>query len=92
MTIRRHLRDLLTEQPRSVSSLARELGMRRRDVDEDLHHALRTARAADERIEIVPARCKDCGFTFAEDRLLKPGRCPECKGSRLFEAQVRLVP
>ena len=90
MTLRKHLQDLLSEQPRSVSSLAHELGMRRGDVEDELRHAIRSARAAGHRVVVEPARCKTCGYVFAEDRLAKPGRCPQCKGSRLFEAQLRL--
>jgi predicted Zn-ribbon and HTH transcriptional regulator len=66
------------------------MGLRRGDVEEDLRHALRTAEAAGHRIEIIPARCKSCDFTFDSDRLVKPGRCPVCKGSRLFEALIRI--
>ena len=43
MTLRRHLIDLLSETPRSVSSIAREMGLRRADAEEDLRHALRSA-------------------------------------------------
>ena len=39
--VRRHLIELLCHEPRSISSLARELGMTRGDVEEDLRHALR---------------------------------------------------
>jgi len=88
MTLRRHLIELLSETPRSVSSIAREMGLRRGDVEEDLRHALRSAVAAGHQIEVIPARCKDCGFVFDEARLTKPGRCPSCKGSRLFEPQI----
>ena len=91
MVFRRQLIELLTHEPRSVSSLAREMGLRRNEMEEDLRHALRSATAAGHRIEIIPARCKDCGFTFGTDRLAKPGRCPSCKGSRLFEALVRIA-
>jgi len=87
---RRQLIDLLSHEFRSVSSLARELGMRRGDVEDDLRHALRSARAAGHDIEIVPARCKARDFVFAEDRLLKPGRCPACKATRLFEPMIRI--
>ena len=90
MAFRRQLIDLLSNEFRSASSLARGLGMTRGDVEDDLRHALRSARAAGHDIEVVPARCKSCGFVFAEDRLSKPTRCPSCKGSRLFEAQVGL--
>jgi transcriptional regulator len=91
MSLRRQLIDLLSVEPRSVSSLARDLGMRRGDVEEDLRHALRSAAAAGHRVEIIPARCKACGFVFGTDKLLKPGRCPQCKASRLFEPMIRIA-
>ena len=90
VVFRRHLIDLLSHEPRSVSSIARELGLRRRDIEEDLPHAIRSATAAGHQVEIVPARCKDCGFVFSGDRLVKPGRCPSCRGSRLFEPLLRV--
>lgn len=89
MTLRRQLRDVLTE-PRTVSSLARELGMRRDDVEEDVRHAIRSARAAGEMVQIEPARCKRCGFVFDAERLSKPGKCPECRGTRIFEPLVSI--
>ena len=92
MAFRRELIETLSNEPRSVSSLARELGVRRADIEEDLKHALRTAQATGRRVDIVPARCKACGFVFGADKLLKPGRCPQCKGSRIFEAMIRIVP
>jgi len=92
MTFRRDLVRMLSAQPRSASSIARELGLDRRDVEDDLRHAIRSARAAGHTIVIEPARCKQCGFVFGEDRLAKPGKCPECKGSRLFEAQISIQP
>jgi predicted Zn-ribbon and HTH transcriptional regulator len=90
MTFRRDLLTLLSVQPRSVSSLAREMGLDRRDVEDDLRHAIRSARASGHRVVIEPARCKQCGFVFSEDKLSKPGKCPECRGTRLFEAQIRI--
>ena len=88
---RRQLIELLTREPRTASSVAREMGLRRGEIEEDLRHALRSAAAAGYRLEIIPARCKDCGFTFDTNRLAKPGRCPSCKGSRLFEALIRIA-
>ena len=85
---RRTLIDVLSYEPRSVSSIAREMGLRRGDLEEDLRHALQSARAAGHRVEIVPARCKACGFVFGEDKLVKPGRCPACKGTRLYEPLI----
>ena len=87
---RRHLIDLLSHEPRSVSSLARELGARRGDVEDDLRHALRSARAQGHEVRVIPARCKSCDFVFDEDKLTKPSRCPACKGTRLFEAMLQI--
>jgi len=41
---------------------------------------------------VIPARCRSCGFTFDEDKLSKPGKCPECRGTRLYEAQIFIEP
>jgi transcriptional regulator len=87
---RRALIDVLSYEPRSVSSIAREMGLRRGDLEEDLRHALRSARAAGHQVEIIPARCKACDFVFGEEKLAKPGRCPACKGTRLFEPLIRV--
>lgn len=88
MTLRKDLLSLLTDQPRSVSALARELGLKRGDVEDDLRHALRSAGAAGYDIVVVPARCRACGFTFDETKLSKPGKCPACRGTRLYEPQI----
>ena len=76
--------------PRTTSWLARELGMRRGDVEEDLRHAIVSARAAGESVVIEPAKCKACGFLFDADRLSKPGKCPACRGTRIFEPLVSM--
>ena len=90
MVFRRDLLTLLTDQPRSVSSLARALGVPRADVEDDLRHVIRTARATGYTVRLLPARCKACGFEFGEDKLGKPGKCPACRGSRIYEAQVHI--
>jgi predicted Zn-ribbon and HTH transcriptional regulator len=87
---RRDLLELLTDEPRSVSWLARELGLPRGDVEDDLRHALRSARAAGHEIHVIPARCRSCGFTFDGAKLSKPGKCPACRGTRLYEPQISL--
>jgi len=89
VTFRRQLIELLSGEPRSVSSLARELGITRKDMEADLQHALRSARAANYKIDVLPARCKACGFVFDAEKLSKPSRCPACKGTRLFEPMIR---
>jgi predicted Zn-ribbon and HTH transcriptional regulator len=87
---RKHLIDLLSYEPRSVSSLARELGATRGDMEDDLRHAIRSARAQGHDVRIIPARCKSCDFVFGEDKLSKPSRCPACKATRLFEPMLQI--
>jgi predicted Zn-ribbon and HTH transcriptional regulator len=91
LTYRRDLLIVLRAGPRTASSLARELGLDRSDIKDELRHVLRSARAAGESIAIEPARCKSCGFVFDSDRLTKPGRCPACKGSRIFEPLISVA-
>jgi len=90
MTIRRDLIAMLAATPKSVSALARELGLHRDEAEDHLRHAIQSARAAGHRVVVVPAKCRQCGFTFGEQKLSKPGKCPECKASRIVEAQVRI--
>ena len=88
LTLRKQLVEYLSREPRSVSGLAREMGLSRADVEDALRHMIRSARAAGHRIVVVPARCRSCGFTFDEDKLTKPGKCPSCRNSRIFEPQI----
>jgi predicted Zn-ribbon and HTH transcriptional regulator len=88
MVYRRDVIAVLSAGPRTASSLARELGLRRGDMDEELQHVLRSARAAGHVVRVEPARCKTCGFTFDETKLTRPGKCPSCRGSRLFEPLI----
>ena len=71
-----------------MSRLARELGLSRGDVEDALRHMIRSAEAAGDRIAVLPARCRSCGFTFDDSRLTKPGKCPACRNSRIFEPQI----
>lgn len=88
---RKDLLELLSVEPRSVSRLAREMGLSRGDVEDDLRHMIRSARAVGHSVIVVPARCRTCDFVFSEDKLSKPSKCPQCKGSRIFEPQISIA-
>ena len=90
MAFRRQLMEILAAEPRTVTRLARELGLGRRDVEDDLRHMIRSARAAGHRVVIEPAKCRACGYTFGEDKLAKPSRCPACRSTWLFEPVLRV--
>jgi predicted Zn-ribbon and HTH transcriptional regulator len=91
VAFRRHLLELVSTEPRTASSLARELGLDRRDMEDDLRHMIRSARAAGHQVIVEPARCKSCGFVFEADRFSKPSRCPECRESRIYEPLISVA-
>jgi predicted Zn-ribbon and HTH transcriptional regulator len=70
--------------------VARELGLRRAHVEDDLRHAIGSARAQGQKAQVLPARCKTCDCVIGEDKLSKPSRYPVCKGTRLFEPMIRI--
>jgi predicted Zn-ribbon and HTH transcriptional regulator len=88
MTVRKDLIQLLSRQPRSVSAIARDLGLKRADAEENLRHAIRSAEAAGYRVSVVPAKCRACNFMFEAKRLTKPGKCPVCRSTRIYEPQI----
>jgi hypothetical protein len=90
MAFRKQLLGVLAAEPRTASSLARELGLDRRAVEEDLRHLVRSARAAGHKVIVEPARCKACGFLFGDEKLSKPGKCPQCRSTWLFEPLLRI--
>jgi transcriptional regulator len=91
VAFRRELIDKLAEAPRSISSVARELGLKRGEMEDDFAHLIRSARAAGHTVAIEPAQCRSCGFLFDERKLAKPSKCPACRGSRIIEAQISIV-
>ena len=89
MTLRQQIADML-RQPRTISSVAHELKLTRDEVEDHLKHLLKSAKAADQSVKIEPARCRSCGYTFGTDKLTKPSKCPDCKGTRLYEPLVQI--
>jgi predicted Zn-ribbon and HTH transcriptional regulator len=58
VTFRRNLLSVLSSEARSISSLARELRVTPAEIEADLRHVIRTARAAGDQIVVLPARCR----------------------------------
>jgi hypothetical protein len=85
---RKQLLDALGTEPRSISDLAAQFGATRKDVQDALPHIVRSARAAGRQLVIVPAKCRDCEFTFDESKLSKPSRCPNCRGTWIYEPLI----
>lgn len=84
-TRREALRLLLAEHSYTLSELAAALEMKLNEVDGHLRHLAKSARNEPWRVVVQPARCRQCGFRFGEERFKKPGKCPRCR-SRHIEA------
>ncbi len=61
------------------------------EVENDLKHIVQSLRNQPFELVVVPAKCRKCGFVFAEDRYRKPSKCPECRGTWVTEAQISTV-
>jgi predicted Zn-ribbon and HTH transcriptional regulator len=92
VVFRRDLLTRLSAEPRTASSLARELRLKRCDIEDDLQHLVRSARSAGLLVIVEPARCRMCGFTFSGEKLSKPSKCPDCRASRIREAHIWIEP
>ncbi len=85
---RKGLISILLDHPTSLHELSLQLRMPEREVEDDLHHLIKSLRHLPYRVMITPASCKRCGFVFHKDKLHKPGRCPSCKNTWISEPLV----
>jgi hypothetical protein len=85
-TVRQQLRALLLRDTLAYETLRALLGLGVRQLEEELRHVERSARAAGERLVVEPARCRACDYVF-RDRERRhfhpPARCPHCRSERI---------
>lgn len=78
-TVRHEILDLLSGRVMTIAEISRTLGMAERDLYEHLDNLVRF-----KSLEILPARCLQCGFVFSKrEKVKKPGKCPKCKSTRI---------
>jgi predicted Zn-ribbon and HTH transcriptional regulator len=82
---RRDLIPILLDQTLSLSGLAREVGEKPKDVLDALKHLALSSRHGDYELAVTPAECRKCGFEFGEDKFARPGKCPQCRGTWIYE-------
>ena len=92
-TLRQRMTEiLLREEGAGARELSQELHIPEREVYSHLEHIARSLAATRQRFHVVPARCLDCGFVFADRKKLSPpGRCPRCRGTHLQRPQYRII-
>ena len=73
--------------PLTVRELSQLAGLPEDAVLRHLEHLIRSVKAEGGRIEVHPAECLGCGFVFeGRTKLGRPGKCPECRGTRIAPA------
>jgi len=85
-TIRQEIISVLTERTMSAREISAEIGISEKEVVDNLGHIRIAVRKSRERLMIIPAECKKCGFKFKKrERLTKPGKCPICRNQQIQE-------
>ncbi len=91
-TRRQRIKELLSATEFSFEGLREELGGTVRELDDDLHH-VRKSLNKPEKLVVTPSRCGECDFEFRgrdRKRFYAPGRCPECRSTRIFDALLKI--
>lgn len=82
---------LIPGVPMTVRELSQAAGIAEDAVHRHLEHLIRSFEAEGATVEMVPAECLGCGFTFdGRGRTTKPGKCPECRGTRILPPSIHI--
>jgi len=85
-TVRHSIIALLSRETLSAREISAIVHVGEKEVIEHLEHIRSASRHESPHLEVVPATCKVCGFTFRKrERLTRPGRCPVCRSERIAE-------
>lgn len=88
-TRRQELITHLTHGPVTLRELAERMGLRVRDVVDDLEHVRFSL--GDRELLVDPALCQSCGYAFEDrQRLTRPSRCPACRKERITWPVLRI--
>ncbi|NLZ17897.1 MAG: transcriptional regulator [Desulfobulbaceae bacterium] len=93
LTVRGRLRVLLSNGWHTLRELSQALHQSEKELISHLEH-LRRSKGSDKAVfEVDAPICLQCGFHFStRERLQQPGRCPQCRATRISKARYRLRP
>ncbi len=74
----------------SIVQIAREVNEAPDTIEMDLQHLFRSLKHGSFGVRIDPSVCRKCGFQFGPEKLRKPSKCPECKGTWLSEPKISI--
>lgn len=83
-TVRDALRRVLRERPATLQELSVAVSVAEKQLVEHMEHLARSLAREHESLIIEPSRCLACRYRFeGRTRITKPGRCPQCKSTRI---------
>jgi predicted Zn-ribbon and HTH transcriptional regulator len=83
-TIRQDMIALLQAEECRLRDISQALHISEKEARDHLAHIRRSLSASRQALIISPAECLACGFIFkGRQRLTRPGRCPECRRTRI---------
>jgi predicted Zn-ribbon and HTH transcriptional regulator len=91
-TPRQAIARLLSAAAHDAHELSTLAHVPERDVAGHLEHLARSLRRNGGRLDVEPARCRDCDYVFRDRaRLTRPSGCPRCRSQHLTAPVFRVV-
>ena len=89
--MRESLQRALRDGPATLQELSGTVSVAEKQLLDHLEHLARSLERQGQRLIVEPSRCLACGFVFdSRKRLAKPGRCPECKSTRISQPRFSI--
>lgn len=84
---------ITSNKPISIYEIMLRLKINReKEVCEHINHIFKSSKRRGYKIEIIPPKCKVCGFTFSNDRGIRvPSKCPKCRSNKIIPPKVYAV-
>jgi len=75
-----------------AKQISKAVGVSEKEVYSHLSHIEKSLKSEGLRLEVSPAECQKCDFVFEKrGKFSKPGRCPECKQTRIYPPVFRIT-
>ncbi|HID96613.1 MAG TPA: transcriptional regulator [Thermodesulfobacteriaceae bacterium] len=89
-TTRKRILSFLQDNPATIRDVSKKFHISEREALYHLEH-LASGRNARYGLEILPARCRNCGFVFRKRRKVRcPSRCPVCRSEQIVRPEYRI--
>ncbi len=92
LTIREQIIHSLKTEQMSAKDLSKALHISEKEVYSHLPSIEKSIRHQKKQIKVTPCYCLNCKFEFKDRKSFKkPGKCPECRQSRIEPAVFEIV-